>query len=257
MLYTLPMAKIEFIQDALTTSEALRFTNGHFVKSDDEVCREVVVNLHLNDRLLTKLVASPMQYRELGAGFVISEGLTEQIDDVKVEGNTIYVYAQQAAESDSYITESSGGSSSGMIRKTIDSGITIDQQGIFKVIDEIVSELWEKTGGAHCSVLLSHGKLITKSSDVGRHNTVDKVIGYGVLNRIDLSTCVLGCTGRQPVGMVSKAINAGIPIIVTKAATTYEGIALAQKAGLTLICRVKGDKFCVYTHPHRVRDLDA
>lgn len=251
------MAKIEFIQDALTTSEALRFKNGRYIKGDEKVCREEVVHLYLNDRLLTKLVASPMQYRELGAGFVISEGLADRIDDVKVEGNTIYVYAQQAAESGSYITESSGGSSSGMIRKTIDSTITIDQQEVFTAINEIVSELWEKTGGAHCSVLLSHGKLITKSSDVGRHNTVDKVIGYAVLNRIDPSSCVLGCTGRQPVGMVSKAVNAGIPIIVTKAATTYEGIALAQKAGLTLICRVKGDTFCVYTHPQRVRDLDV
>ena len=57
--------------------------------------------------------------------------------------------------------------------------------------------------------------------------------------------------------MVSKAINAGIPIIVTKAATTHEGIALADRAGLTLICRVKGGKFCVYTHPHRVSNIDV
>ena len=251
------MAKTEFIQNSLTTSEAVRFINGRYEKSDDEVCTEVVVHIHLNDRLLTKLVASPMQYKELGAGFVISEGIAETIDDVKVDGNNILVYAQQSAVSNDYITESSGGSSSGMIRSRINSEITIDQQEVFRVIGEIVSKLWEKTGGAHCSVLLSHGELITKSSDVGRHNTVDKVIGYALLNRIDLSSCVLGCTGRQPAGMVSKAVNAGIPIIVTKAATTREGIALAQKAGLTLICRVKGEKFCVYTHPHRVRDIDA
>jgi len=246
------MAKTEVIQGSLTASEALRFTGGSFQKIDDQVCTEEVVHIHLNDRLLTKLVASPMQYKELGAGFVISEGLAEKIDDVQVEGTNILVYAQQTAESEDYITGSSGGSSSGMIRKGIDSAITIDTAGVFSVINEIVSELWEKTGGAHCSVLVSQGEIITKSSDVGRHNTVDKVIGYAILNRIDLSSCVLGCTGRQPAGMVSKAVNAGIPIIVTKAASTREGIALADKAGLTLICRVKGDRFCVYSHPNRV-----
>jgi FdhD protein len=97
--------------------------------------------------------------------------------------------------------------------------------------------------------------IVAKSSDVGRHNTVDKVIGYGVLNNIDLSGCVLGCTGRQPAGMVSKAVNAGIPIIVSKAATTNEGISLAQASGLTLVCRVRDDRFCVYTHPERISGL--
>ena len=131
----------------------------------------------------------------------------------------------------------------------------IDREDIFMVIAEIVSELWEKTGGAHCSVLFSGKELIAKSSDVGRHNTVDKVIGYCILNKIDLSGCVLGCTGRQPAGMISKAVNAGIPIIISKAATTDEGIRLAEASGLTLVCRVKEDRFCVYTHPERIRGL--
>lgn len=246
------MTKEELTHHALTTSEGFFFNGDSFKKRKDAVCIEEVVHIHLNDRLLTKLVASPMQYKELGAGFVVSEGLAEKIDDVKVDGNDILVYAQQTAVSDDYITESSGGSSSGMIRQAIDSEITIDRAGVFTVINEIVSELWEKTGGAHCSVLFSHGGFITKSSDVGRHNTVDKVIGFALLGGIDLSSCVLGCTGRQPAGMVSKSINAGIPIVITKAATTREGITLANKAGLTLICRVKNSTFCVYTHPQRV-----
>lgn len=111
------------------------------------------------------------------------------------------------------------------------------------------------TGGAHCSVLYSDGRVVARSSDVGRHNTVDKVIGHAVLSGIDPARCVLGCTGRQPAGMVRKARNAGIPVIVTKAATTAEGIALAREAGITLICRVKEGAFRVYSHPWRVEGL--
>ncbi len=252
MLYSLTMAKIESIENSKTTCEASCFVTDHFEKRTGDVCIEEVVRIHLNDKFLTNLVASPAQYRELGAGFVISGGLAQHIDDVRVEGNDILVYARQSAVSAGYITESSGGASTGIIRSKISSSCTIDEKGVFTVISGIVSELWEKTGGAHCSVLFSGGELIAKSSDVGRHNTVDKVIGWAVLNRVDLSSCILGCTGRQPVGMISKAVNAGIPIVVSKAATTQEGISLAERAGLTLICRVKGDRFCVYTHPKRV-----
>lgn len=249
------MIKKELIHSSLTTSEGFFFRKDGFDRTTDQVCIEEVVQIYLNDKLITSLVASPMQYTELGAGFVVSEGLADKVDQVTVKGNTIRVYAHDSVEPCGYVTESSGGSSSRMIRPKISSSITIDTTGIFNVIDKIVSELWEKTGGAHCSVLMSRGELIVKSSDVGRHNTVDKVIGYALLNNVDLSSCVLGCTGRQPAGMVSKSINAGIPIVITKAATTREGIALADKAGLTLICRVKNSTFYVYTHPERVTGI--
>ena len=203
------------------------------------------------------MVASPIQYRELGAGFVVSEGLARSIDDVRVEGNDIHVYATQSAQSDTFITESSGGASSGILEPKTGSSVTIDTLGVFKVISEIVSTLWEKTGGAHCSVLFYKNDLIAKSSDVGRHNTVDKVIGWAALNEKDLSSCVLGCTGRQPAGMISKAVNAGIPIVISKAATTREGIAMANESGLTLICRVKENRFRIYTHPQRVLGAKA
>jgi len=153
------------------------------------------------------------------------------------------------------VTESSGGLSVRAAKTKISSSLTIDREDVFKVIAGIVSTLWERTGGAHCSVLFSGKNPIVKSSDVGRHNTVDKVIGHAILNGIDLSSCVLGCTGRQPAGMISKAVNAGIPIIVSKAATTDEGISLADRAGLTLVCRVKDGSFCVYAHPERIRGI--
>jgi FdhD protein len=119
-------------------------------------------------------------------------------------------------------------------------------------MDSIISEIWERTGGAHCSVLFSDGRLIARSEDIGRHNTVDKVVGYAILNNIDLSTCVLGCSGRQPAVMVSKAANAGIPIVISRSAPTDKGIRTADLAGVTLICFARGNRFTVYTHPDRI-----
>jgi FdhD protein len=167
----------------------------------------------------------------------------------------VKVYARQTAPPEEIVTGSSGGVSTGKLWNKINSNIMIDREDIFMVIAEIISELWEKTGGAHCSVLFSGKELVAKSTDVGRHNTVDKVIGHCILNKIDMSGCVLGCTGRQPAGMISKAVNAGIPIVISKAATTDEGIRLADASGLTLVCRVKEGRFCVYTHPERIKGI--
>ncbi|HVN70650.1 MAG TPA: formate dehydrogenase accessory sulfurtransferase FdhD [Desulfomonilia bacterium] len=245
----------ESIETLLGKHDSLCLHHGSIVKRPEMVCLERVIHLYLNDKSIGSLVASPSQLRELGAGFVISEGLAGDIEDVVAYGNEVKVYGGKVERRKRSVTGSSGGISFGKIIRKIDSNLTIEQEDIFLVIAGIVSELWEKTGGAHCSVLFSGRKIVAKSSDVGRHNTVDKVIGSCVLNGIDPSACVLGCTGRQPAGMVSKAINAGIPIIISKAATTDEGIKLAEEAGLTLVCRVKEDRFCVYSHPWRIRDL--
>ncbi len=245
----------EPLESLLSIHEGLSLHNDWIVKRPEMVCVERVIHLFLNDKPLGNFVASPSQLKELGAGFVISEGLAEDLDDVVVEGDQVKVYAGCIEQRQEIVTESSGGLSTGRIMRKITSNHMIDREDIFMVIANIVSKTWEKTGGVHCSVLFTGKELVAKSSDVGRHNTVDKVIGYCILNRIDLSTCVLGCTGRQPAGMVSKAVNAGIPIIISKAATTDAGIRLAESAGLTLVCRVKKDSFCVYTHPHRIRDL--
>ncbi|HHO76603.1 MAG TPA: formate dehydrogenase accessory sulfurtransferase FdhD [Deltaproteobacteria bacterium] len=250
------MAIRESIEGAFSLSTSRFFFRDHFEESSEDVCIEKVIRILLNDKLLTSLVASPMQYRELGAGFVISEGLAHRINGVEVNGTDINVFADQSAQPGTFFTESSGGASSGILKPGITSSVTIDAEGIFTVISGIVSTLWEKTGGAHCSVLFCKNELIAKSSDVGRHNTVDKVIGYAALNDVDLSSCVLGCTGRQPAGMITKAVNAGIPIVISKAATTREGIALAYRSGLTLICRVKENSFRIYTHPNRVQGTD-
>ncbi|HPI93702.1 MAG TPA: formate dehydrogenase accessory sulfurtransferase FdhD [Deltaproteobacteria bacterium] len=249
------MTSREDIDSMLCPLEGVIHQGGGRGSRYEEVCRERVIHLFLNDDAIVSLVASPAQLRELGAGFVISEGLASSVHRVEVDGDRVMVYGNVIDRPLEVATGSSGGLSTGRILRGIVSDITIDRDDIFTVMAGIVSELWERTGGAHCSVLFSGGSMVAKSSDVGRHNTVDKVVGRGILTGIDMSRCVLGCTGRQPAGMISKALNAGIPIIISKAATTDDGVELAREAGLTLVCRVKDGRFSVYSHPERIRGL--
>ena len=220
----------------------------------DEVCIEDTFRLQLNDLPLAQIIASPDQLRELGAGFVVCEGLADRVQDVQVHGNEIRVSAQTNAKID-YELRSSGCIGVRGMPKIVRSSLVIDQEAVFRVIQRTESEVWKQTGGVHCSVLFKDGQVVAQSSDIGRHSTVDKVVGFAVLHQIDLSMCTIGCTGRQPAGMISKVANAGIPVVVSKAAPTDAGILLAERSMVTLVCFARAGRFTVYAHPERIRGL--
>ena len=71
--------------------------------------------------------------------------------------------------------------------------------------------------------------------DIGRHNAIDKAVGYALIQGIDRGNCYLFTTGRMPADMVMKAVRAGVPLLASKTYPTDEGIALARKTRLTLV----------------------
>lgn len=234
---------------------AIRVQNSSVTQFMDDVIREKRFSLYLNNRFITEQVASPEQLKELGAGFVICEGLAAQVKNVEVSGNEILVEATSDRQPFEKEFRSGGGCGIRNIPHAVNSSLTITPDDIFRATSEIESNTWKKTGGVHCSVLFSNGNIVSKSCDIGRHNTVDKLVGYAALNRIDLSECYIACTGRQPSGMISKSANAGIPIIISRAASTDQGILTAEQTGITLICFSRGERFTIYTHPERVHGI--
>ncbi|MBC7260828.1 MAG: formate dehydrogenase accessory sulfurtransferase FdhD, partial [Chloroflexi bacterium] len=209
------------------------------------------VRLYLNDKFLVELIASPGHLKELGVGFVICEGLAQEIEAVCQTNEEIRVWAP-ADKIQHWILESGGGLRARRPPRKVAAPLTIEPAVVHRVMHEIECDVWKMTGAVHCAVLFQEGNLVIRSSDIGRHNTVDKVVGFAILNGIDLSKCIIGCSGRQPAGMVSKVANAGIPIIISKAASTDKGILTAKEAGITLICFARGDRFTIYTHPQRI-----
>jgi len=232
----------------------IRVRNGEISEINDAIVIEDRFQILFNDCPVTEMIASRDQLRELGAGFVITEGLARCVDKVKLDGDRILVYSDRGCDAGRPKKEvgSSGGTSILAEPGKVSSDISITKEDVSSCTRGIETELWQKTGGVHCSVLFHKGNCIVKSSDVGRHNTVDKVVGYAILNGIDFSMCVIGCTGRQPAGMIKKDANAGIPVVISRAASTDKGIAAADAAGITLVCFSRGDRFTIYTHPERI-----
>jgi formate dehydrogenase accessory protein FdhD len=137
----------------------------------------------------------------------------------------------------------------------VKSPLKIKAQTILDAINQInsLAKGFKETGGLHDSAILkADGTIMAFSEDVGRHNTVDKVIGQASLNKVDFSLCFMIITGRVPGDMIYKAAKVGLPIVASVAAVLNSGISSAEKADIALVGFVRGKRMNVYTGFDRI-----
>jgi FdhD protein len=119
--------------------------------------------------------------------------------------------------------------------------------------------VFEQTGGLHAAAVCdADGTVACVREDVGRHNAVDKVIGWAATQgRLPLAGAVLFVSGRSSFEVVQKAAVAGVPLVAAVSAPSSLAVELAEEVGITLVGFLRGTAMNVYTHPERVSTAEV
>ncbi|SDT00909.1 formate dehydrogenase accessory sulfurtransferase FdhD [Actinopolymorpha singaporensis] len=117
--------------------------------------------------------------------------------------------------------------------------------------------VFSRTGGLHAAGLFTaDGTLVRAREDIGRHNAVDKVVGWAFLERrLPLAGHILVTSGRAGYEICQKALAAGIPFVAAVGAPSSLAVDLAERFGMTLVGFLRGERYVAYTHPERLAEL--
>lgn len=214
---------------------------GGSILREEPVLVEHPMDIYVNGALAMKTTCTPQYLAEMILGRILTEGLVLDVGEVEsvcvCEGGKRGEVtlkgkpAEQAVQSALPVTP-----------------IEWNEGWIFHLADRFAegTALHEKTWATHSCFLASADEILFSCEDIGRHNAMDKVIGYALRNQIDLRNCIVYSSGRVPVDMVMKTVRAGIPVLVSKAAPTLAAVRLAEEYRLTLICSARRDSMKVY-----------
>ena len=196
-------------------------SKGENVPVEEEIVVEHFMNLFVNERLVAKLVCTPSDLRYLVLGRLYTEGLLKRMDDIESlyiceHGYTAKIYMKtepkwqtQMAPDPTCCTGNRmfWGSSEEEDWKPVPK-VTVNPNEVFLLAEEFAngSRLHGKTKGTHSCYLGVKGSCLYVSEDLGRHNAMDKCIGYMLENGISPGECMLFTTGRVPTDMVKKAV---------------------------------------------------
>jgi len=254
-------------------------------RAEDVLAAEEPLEIRVGGRSLAVTMRTPGHDVELAAGFLVSEGVVTAADHVVAarycagatdEGLNTYnvldvtlarhVPAPDPSLERSFYTTSScglcGKASIDAVRTH--SHWTVDADGLVLPADLLATfpdrlrehqDVFDRTGGLHAAALFdgATGELLVLREDVGRHNAVDKVVGWALTGgRLPLRGTVLMVSGRASFELTQKALMAGIPVLAAVSAPSSLAADLAQESGITLVGFLRGSSMVVYSRPERV-----
>jgi FdhD protein len=260
--------------DSIFETQIIKIADGEKIIITDIVIREIKLEIIVNDKVIGSLMAVPIDLKELAVGYLLSENIIKNINDIKnillkdidTKIFQVFIVAKvfeqniKRLDLEGVIVSGCGRAKSIQISKiAIDAAIMkdnfcIEADLLFEQMDKFYTQcpLYEKTGCVHTAKVYFNEDIYFIGEDIAQHNTIDKAVGKARLANIDLTKCFLMVSGRLSSEMVAKAVMHQIPILASRTASTCRGINIAKYFGLTLIGFVRGKRMNIYENEMRI-----
>ncbi|HYJ56001.1 MAG TPA: formate dehydrogenase accessory sulfurtransferase FdhD [Mycobacterium sp.] len=266
----------------------LRLIDGVGMERPDSVAAEEPLEIRVAGHPLAVTMRTPGDDFDLARGFLVSEGVVSTASDVAAirycagataEGGNTYnvldvvlgdgvAVPDPSIERNFFTTSSCGvcGKASLDAVRTVsrwtiaNDPVRLSVATIATLPDRLraAQRVFDRTGGLHAAALFdADGALLAVREDVGRHNAVDKVIGWALgEGRLPLTGTTLMVSGRASFELVQKAVMAGIPALTAVSAPSSLAVDLAREMGLTLVGFLRGTSMNVYSGAERIASAE-
>lgn len=229
---------------------------------------EISLTIYVNNQELATILCTPSRLNCLVLGFLYSEGIItdagevtsmricedEPIADVRLSKDEIKMPSRRTLTS---------GCGSGVSFETetqrVDSDLMVAPQEILALMKQLhhQQELYQHCGGIHCSALCDRNQILVAAEDIGRHNTLDKILGECLLRKLPTRDGILLTTGRLSSEMLLKAAKMQAPVVVSRGSPTERAISLGHDLAITVIGYARSNRLSVFSGQERVLTDDT
>jgi FdhD protein len=266
--------------DEVREHRALRWRGGKTSERNEPLAVEEPLEIRLAGRRFTLTMRTPGHDEELAAGFLFAEGFINhprELGEIRrvrgrkgaPEPNALDVVLNVPADGlrtrlkRNFVMSAScgvcGKTSIDSIRRRVKSpsdSARVAPATLLALSTNLLAaqRIFAATGGLHGAAIFSlDGTMLAIREDVGRHNAVDKVIGYALTNEmLPLARHLMMVSGRLSFEIVQKAAAAGVPILAAVSAPSSLAVELAEEVGTTLVGFLRDGSFNIYTRPDRI-----
>lgn len=265
-------------RESVAAAPVVRWRGDEGVAASDRLAVEAPLELRLDGSPFTVLMRTPGEDEELAAGFLFSEGIVTAAEQIRAlvrppelagEACRNFLDVELAPEAAGrrrergfYASASCGvcGKSSiadlAIAAPEVTAALAVERTVLGRLPARLreLQPAFAATGGLHGAGLFSAaGEVLAVREDIGRHNAVDKLIGWALAGRrLPLSAAVLVVSGRLGFEIVQKAIVAGVPVVAGVGAASTLAVALAEHFGLTLVSFLRAESFNLFGEASRV-----
>ncbi len=251
--------------------KTITYRAGQWEEKRLHIINEQPVSLTVNNQPWLTFMCTPVDLEAMAVGFLYNEEIIDTVEDIASvrvcpENDNIDVWLNRAVKKpEEWIRTSgcSGGETAVKgshlpIRKVSNTvKHSLPAESIGRLIEQLndVQVLYRQSGGVHTSAISDGDTILLTAEDIGRHNTLDKLAGRCLLEKVSPGLKIILTTGRVSSEMIQKAGRMGSQVVISRTSPTSLSVRMANKIGITLIGYARKNQYIIYTHPECITRL--